>query len=242
MKRNKKIIGFICVLLSMLLIVACSPGAEQTNREGRAVFILTDAAADMGAVTRVTVTIDSVSVLTEGGAWTKVNTKQQTYDLLALKASGTQVLLADYNLTPGVYRQMRLEVSRVIVTDASGDHTAKMPSGELKLVGKLVVNENSTSTARFDFIADESLHVTGNGTYIFAPVIQLETREKAHVEIKSSADFKTIVLLKDGKINENIKLSMDVKGNVGEGLMVRKESKLSVVGDAITEESVLSAS
>ncbi len=234
MKHGKKFIGLIFALLSVVILIAgCSPQTQQSTQGGRAVFTMADAASNMSAVTGVKVTVDSVKVLSEWGVWTEVSTKQQTYDLLELKASGTQVLLADYNLTPGIYQQVRLDVSKVVVTDASGDHTAKLPSGELKLVGKLIINENSTSTVKFDFIADESLHMTGNGLYIFAPVIKLETRQKATVD----TGVKENVRILGGKIDEDVKVSMGIDGNFGEGIKIRTDSKLSINGDRITEEA-----
>ncbi len=236
MKQNGKFIGLVFALLVLTVMTACSFQDGQSTRGGRAVFTMTDDAANMGAVTSVKITVDSVKVLSEQGVWTQVSAKQQTYDLLKLKASGTQVLLADYNLTSGVYKQLRLSVSKVVVTDASGEHAAKLPSGELKLVGKLAINDNSTSTAKFDFIADESLHMTGNGEYIFAPVIKLEIREKTTVDTESKDDVK----IRGGKINEDVKLSMDIDGNIGigEGFKIRKDSRLSINGDKIVEESV----
>ena len=241
MKQGKKFIGLMFALLVVSLIAACSPQAQQST-SGRAVFTMTDAAANMGAVTSIKVTVDSVKVLGENGVWTEVSSKQQTYDLLKLKASGTQVLLADYNLASGTYQQVRLDISKVVVTDASGDHVAKLPSGELKIVGRVKVNDNSTSTVKFDFIADKSLHMTGNGTYIFAPVIKFETREKAHVEIDErenedrDTDSKANVRIKDGNVDEDTEVSMDIDGNVGKGLKVREDSRLSVRWDKIAEE------
>ncbi len=238
MKQEKKIIGLVFLLLTISLIVACSSSLDV--RDGRAVFIVTDAAADMGAVTSIKMTVDDIKLHGEEG-WVDVSSKQQTFDLLKLKAEGTQALLADVKLAPGTYDQVRLHISKVIVTDASGDHTAKLPSGELKLIGKVVINDNSTSTIKFDFIADKSLHITGNGLYIFAPVIRLETRERANVEIerKENDDRDVNVTIKEGNINDDTEQSMDVDGNFGEGLKIIEDSKLSVNGNKITEESNL---
>jgi len=233
MKQGKKFIGLMFALLVVSLIAACSPQAQQST-SGRAVFTMTDAAANMGAVTSIKVTVDSVKVLGENGVWTEVSSKQQTYDLLKLKASGTQVLLADYNLASGTYQQVRLDISKVVVTDASGDHVAKLPSGELKIVGRVKVNDNSTSTVKFDFIADKSLHMTGNGLYIFAPVVKLEMRERADVDTR----FKENVRISGGKINEDTEVGMDIDGNVGEGNKIKSDSKLSVNGNRINEEAV----
>lgn len=211
------------------MLVSCTPmqSGEAPNteeQEGRAVFTITDAAADMGTVTSVMVTVDSVRVHSETEGWVTVSSQAQTFDLLKLKAEGSQELLADVTLKEGTYQQLRLDIGKVIVVDDKGEHEAKLPSGELKIVGDLEVKANSTSTATFDFIADESLHVTGNGEYILAPVVQLETQTDAEVEVK--ADQK--VEIKAGKVKTNVKVGMDADGNVGVGLGIPAKAKVSI--------------
>jgi len=233
MRTERTFIGVLLTLFAVALLTACSPQTQSTQT-GRAVFTMTDAAENMSGVTAVIVTVDSVRVLNESGSWIEVSTTPHTYDLLRLKADDTRALLADYNLTPGVYRQVRLVVSKVIITDAAGNHTAKLPSGELKLVGNLTIAANSTSTANFDFIADESLHLTGTGLYIFAPVIQLETREHATVDMRSRENVR----VSGGRIIDNRKLSMDLDGSVGEGLRIGPDERLAFEGGKIAREPV----
>jgi len=230
----KKVIIMIGVLALFLLAVGCAPPKEMEKeeveeaameeKEGRVVFTITDAAADMGAVTSVMVTVDSVRVHSAAEGWITVSSEPQTFDLLKLKAEGSQELLADVTLEEGTYQQLRLDISKVVVADAEGEHEAKLPSGELKIVGDLEVKADSTSTATFDFIADESLHVTGNGEYILAPVVQLETKTDAEVEVK--ADQK--VEIKAGKVKASVKVGMDAEGNVGVGLGIPAKAKLSL--------------
>ena len=215
----------ISILLGlMLLIVACTQQVSdtQTNRTGRAVFAITDAAADMGTVSSVKVTVDSIRVNSQSEGWVTVSSSAKTYDLLKLQAENKNELFADVQLKEGSYNQIRLDISSVIVTDANGTHEAKLPSGELKLNGELIVKANSTSVAKFDFIVNESLHVTGNGKYILAPVIQLETREDADVQIKSN----NRVEISGGRIKTNAKIGMDINGNIGIGLKVSSTAKL----------------
>lgn len=228
---NKVVI--LLVLAILLLVVSCAPAPKMVEEpaveevkepEGRVVFTVTDAAADMSAVTSVMVTVDSVSVHSATEGWITVSSESRTFDLLKLKAEGSHELLADVNLKEETYQQLRLNILKVVVTDAEGEHEAKLPSGELKIVGDLEVKANSTSTASFDFIADESLHMTGNGEYILAPVVQLETKEDAEVEVK--ADKK--VEVKGGKVKTNVKVGMDAEGNVGVGLGIPAKAALSI--------------
>ncbi|MBI2129165.1 DUF4382 domain-containing protein [Candidatus Woesearchaeota archaeon] len=233
---GKEIIGLLSVMV--LFLAACQQLPQEPatgvippkqTEEGRAVFAITDAAADMKAVTSIKITIDEVSVHSAAEGWATVLSAQKTYDLLKLKAEGSQELLADISLKPGIYEQVRLHISKVVVMDASGEHEAKLPSGELKILGNLVIDASSTSTATFDFMADESLHLTGNGEYILAPVVELETKEKADVEVKS--DNK--VEIKLGKTITKTKVGMDIDGNVGVGLKIGLNEVLSIEGGKI---------
>jgi hypothetical protein len=214
----------ITVAILALFLAACAP---QTNT-GRAVFLVTDAAADMGTVSSVKVTVDSVQAHSTTQGWVTVSSAPQTYDLLALKSSGDAVLLADVQLKEGTYEQIRLDISSVVVTDENGTHEAKLPSKELKIVGGMSVAANTTSAVTFDFIADESLHTTGNGQYILAPVIQVETREHAQVDASDESD-----VLVSGAVKSSTKVGMDVNGNVGVGLKIADDENLEIEGGRV---------
>lgn len=240
----KKINIFMAIGLALVMLIgACTTTVQsdfgsgtqdtrgQQSSEGRAVFAIKDAAADMGAVTSVKVTVDSVKVHSETEGWVTVSSSQRTYDLLQLKAQGKQELLADANLKSGTYDQLRLDISNVVVTDASGSHEAKLPSGELKVNGNLVVEGNTTSTATFDFIADESLHVTGNGKYILAPVVQVETKSNADVQIGNDNNVE----IKGGSVRTNTKVGMDIDGNVGVNIRVPANVNLSIDASGVVK-------
>ena len=169
--------------------------------------------------------IAGIQIKSEAKGWTTVKLSgEQTVDLLELKAQGVQSLLADVELDVDNYTELRLDISTVVITDANGTHEAKLPSGVLRIKGDMEVTADSTSTATFDFIADESLHITGNGEYILAPVVQLETKENVEVEV--SADSK--VEIKGGNTKTNVKVGMDVEGNVGVGLKIAKDQNLQI--------------
>src|SRR3989344_5258267 len=104
-------------LVLIILIIGCTTNVDsQTSQDkGRVVFTITDAAADMGAVTSVKVKVESVKVHSEIEGWVDVTTTPQEYDLLQLKAENTQALLADVQLKYGEYNQLRLDISKVIV-------------------------------------------------------------------------------------------------------------------------------
>ena len=224
----------VMALIMPILLLGCIQNGSQvqggnqqpsySGGNGRVVLGITDAAANMGSVSSVMVTIDSVQVQSASQGWVTLSSTPTTYDLMKLKADGSTALLADAQVPEGNYSQIRLHISQVTVTDASGTHEAKLPSGELKIVGGIGVKANTTATATFDFIADESLHTTGNGQYILAPVIQVETRDDARAEV--SGDGR--VSINGGRIRSSSKVGMDINGNVGAGLGIASDANLSI--------------
>lgn len=199
---------------------------EQT----RIVMGITDAAANMGSVSSVVLTVDQVEAHSTSQGWVTVSSQTKNYDLLELKSSGSIEMLGEANVKAGVYDQFRMRVTKVVVVDANGSHEAKLPSNELKIFSELAIKENSTATATFDFIADESLHVTGKGEYILAPVVEVEAREEATVEEKSNNRIE----ISKGKVRSKSKVGMDLNGNMGVGLRIASDAKIDLgVGGVI---------
>jgi hypothetical protein len=216
---------YLYAILASLILIGCAGNNADT---GRVVFGITDAAADMGTVTNVKITIDSIKVRAENDNWVTVSSSQQTYDLLELKAQGATALLVDAQIPNGTYTETRLEISKVIVTDAQGDHEAKLPSGELKLKGDIVVEGNSTSSAVFDFLADKSLHTTGNGQYVLAPVVKVETKQDTEVAVENGK-----IRVIGGTVRTSTTVGMDLNGNVGVDVSVPADAAVEIEGGMI---------
>ncbi len=128
---------------------------SSSKDKGRAVFVITDAAANMNSVSSVKMTVDSVQVHSASQGWVTVSSSSKTYDLLELKSEGKQALIVDSQLKADTYDQMKLGVSKVVVVSSQGEQEAKLPSNELKIQDDFKVDSNSTTTATFDFVADE---------------------------------------------------------------------------------------
>ena len=198
---------------------------SSVNVTGRTVITVKDPAVNMGSVSSVNVTVDSIQVHSQEQGWITASSTSKTFDLMKLNAKGSQSLLADLNLSAGNYDQTRLMISEVVVTDSSGSHQAKLPSGDLKIPGRFTVDANSTSTETLDFFANESLHVTGNGMYVMTPVLNVETRENAQVNDMDSEN----VMISSGNITI-VKVGTDVNGNIGEGLEIAGNSQVDIDG------------
>ena len=213
------LLGIVCLLF---LSTACTTQQVYQNNvtntnvttptviNGRVVMTVTDAAANMNNVTDVNITINSVAFHSQEKNWVTVSSPKLTYDLVALKLSGNQALLTDLSLPPAHYDQIRLEVSGVTVTDANGTHDAMMPSNTLLLNGEIVVLADKTSTASFDFILDQSLYTTTDNRYVFAPVIQFDSRTDGNADTTLTDN----VILSGGTIQTSSLVGMDVVGNL----------------------------
>jgi hypothetical protein len=220
-----KFATLILVFLA-LAMVGCS---NDSGTEGRVVFGITDAAADMGTVSSVQITIESIELRGENDAWVTVSEEEQTFDLLQLKAEGATQVLADVNVSNGTYSEIRLDISKVVIVDENGEQEAKLPSNELKLKGDVTVEGETTSVATFDFLADQSLHVTGNGKYVLAPVVKVTTTEKADVEV----DARNNLQVKGGTVRTDVTLGMGADGNVAVGVQIPANAAIEIDGGVI---------
>jgi len=177
----------LCALVAVLLawfVAGCgdsdpaSPGSP-----GRLVVNLTDAPAEYDSVV---VVVERVEVHRAGedsaSGWIVVSDTPAVYDLLQLR-DGASAVLADHQLAPGQYTQLRLILgagSRVVLDGAAHDLT--VPSGlqtGIKLVHEFTIQENQLYEIVLDFDAARSVHRTGNGRYMLKPVIRCTWEEIA---------------------------------------------------------------
>jgi hypothetical protein len=236
-----KTVGIILVVLVIiggifLITRAGAPSNTNTNGEsnvkgsGRIVFAVTDAAANMGQISEVNMRVSRVDIHSQESGWITASTSPKTYELLALNAKSESQLLADVNEKSGTYDQVRLTIDDVNVKLKSGTmHQATMPKNELALTTSLVVKDGTTSTATFDFKADKSLFTTTSGAYVFAPVVETETRSDAGV----SVDTDSTVTIGGGKVEHNSTSGMDVDGSVKLNFELNSLQKLNIEGNSI---------
>jgi len=194
----------------------------QNQAKGTLYFTVTDAAADMQNVTAVNATIDKVEVFSNIQGWVTVSTTPKTFSLLELKAKSQAELLAKADVDADTYSQVRLHVARILVTESGEVKEAKMPSSELKINTRVMVNGNTDSVARFDIMADKSMHKTGKGEFIFAPVIKFDSSSDATVNI----DSNNVVNVTGGKIDASVNVGMNVDGEMKSDFML--DSKLDI--------------
>ena len=86
-------------------------------------------------------------------------------------------LLGEKNLSTGKYTQIRLIITKAIITiNNSGKievHDLKIPSNKVKLIKPFWIYENETTVLTLDFNVYESVHKTGKDKYIMKPTIKV---------------------------------------------------------------------
>lgn len=219
-------------LLSAVALVAlvgagCQGTADtgnNSNAQGEVIFSITDAATSLEDVTDVRMTVDKIEMHSTADGWITVSNDIKTFDLLALQAAGRAELAAQIKVATGTYNQINVHVQKIVVVKNGVEAIAKLPSNELKLNGIFRVNANTTTSVQLDILADQSLHLTGQGTFIFTPVIKLESRSNATVRVLSNG----AVTVTGGDINSNATMGMDLKGEVKSDFKVDQKSNLEV--------------
>ena len=131
--------------------------------------------------TAVWVTISDVQVhkasdnAEDEDGWITVASDNMTFELLELEETGE--VLATSKIEAGHYTQMRITVTEVeIAIDGQAvDEPVKLPGGELKFLKPVAfdfdVHAGETRVLLLDFDARKSLTLTGQGMYMFNPVV-----------------------------------------------------------------------
>ncbi len=200
-----------------------------TTGTGRVVFAVTDAAIGLEEYSSIILSISEIRLQSAAKGWITVSEDKKQFDLLALKRSGLNALLADVTVDAGNYNQIRLSVDKITVIEKDGATSeAKLPSKDLRILGKLAVLDGKISSVLFDFLADKSLHMTGAGQRIFAPVIKLETRNNVNVAINGN-----LVQFSEGAVSTDTTVGMNESGAFETGTGLDPKATLDVIGDTI---------
>ncbi|MFH1003260.1 MAG: DUF4382 domain-containing protein [Chloroflexota bacterium] len=185
MSRNLKHLIALVVILTLVLATACVPpgtapspggtGPSPAPETGTIEIRVTDpppAQVEKAIVYLTNVEVHQVSDNTS--QWLTIADTPLSFDLMDVV--GISQALASANVTAGKYTQIRLEVTKVVVTlasDNTSEITAEVPSGKLKIVRPFEVTDGGTTTLTLDFDGSRSLVLTGQGKAIFKPVVKL---------------------------------------------------------------------
>lgn len=159
--------------LTVILVSACT---SATPRTGVVEVRATDAPPT--GVSSILVTTSNIQIHKTDApedSWVTVVSQEKTFDLVAIQ--DVEVFLGSENVSSGNYTQIRLDVTRVIVTMNGANITAKLPSDKLKVVGTWEVKAGEKTILTLDFQADTFVVITGNDTVQVKPVIKLEVSQ-----------------------------------------------------------------
>jgi hypothetical protein len=186
MKKRLISTGLVILALSLLMLGACD-GKTNTSTttgtttgttatyaagNGRIHIYVTDAPAE--GISSIVIQASGVEVHRAGdteGEWITLLETPPSFDLLQL--TGIQSLLGSADVASGNYTQIRLAITSVTVTIKGEEKTATVPSDKLKFVGNITVTEGQTTSISFDFDAEKSVVVKGNGEVSLKPVVKL---------------------------------------------------------------------
>ena len=189
-----RLFSWLTTCAMILGLSACGGGSStsisNTNGDtatgsGRVAVLFTD--GPTSDFQHINVTVTGVQLLGMAGAQT-LYSGTKTFDLLALNSHAEMFSLAD--APPGGYDKIRLTVTNVelVRQDASGAvietiHPKLPGNGKLDLVPRapIVVAAGQTAYLQLDIDAAKSIHIveTGNGKYIFRPVIFVDVLSAA---------------------------------------------------------------
>jgi len=167
--------------IGCLALVSCGSGSGSGSVSGSSAstgsvaILLTDKPS--GEFSEVWVTVTKIELLSDHGRVT-VSDKEQTIDLLTLK---NETMLVDIgeSVPVGWYSKIRLTVKDVTVKEIgpAGDYEpVKLPAnGKIDLNPRVpfYVAPGEMLTVQLDLDAKKSIHLheTGNGKYMFRPVV-----------------------------------------------------------------------
>ncbi len=192
-----------------------TPTVKPVNKvsaaSGHVVFSVADAAADMQTIEEINMKVNKVEMHSTASGWVTVSSTPKTYDLLKLNTTNKSELLVDAGVKSGTYDQVRLNIASIsIMTKSGATREAKLPSSVLKINTKVVMSASKITSVNLDFLADKSLHTTASGEFIFAPVVKIDSRSGAGVNI---GDDNTVEIVGGTSDNASV-VGMDIDGTV----------------------------
>jgi hypothetical protein len=196
---KKYLAGMMALVLVLVLATGCNgvstsiqPATVSNLPPGKGILevYVTDAPGDMETCS---ITIDGLEAHRAGGSWEDIvfdEGETKTFNLLEFE-NGLKAFLAGQIVDAGWYTQLRLHiVDNVLIEfeDDDTDYYAKVPSGEIKLVGPFEIPENGVAEITLDFDVEKSVHEIGaqdkEYSYIFEPVIKLLVSEPMGLETR----------------------------------------------------------
>ena len=173
-KRASRIVSTLVTVLLLVLIAACAP--TPTVERGIIEIWVTDPPPPGVETADVTLAnIEVYQVVEEGkNVWVTI-LEDATFDLVEIAEEPDLIGTWEWDAPSARFTQMRIDVDTVSgsTTDYASSYAANIPSGKLKLVKSFEVKDGFTTILTLDFDGDKSLIMTGEGKFLFSPVVKL---------------------------------------------------------------------
>lgn len=175
----KKIVSLVVfgIMVGIVIFSGCVEDNKGVVEEGYLRIQLTDKPGDLN-ITSANVTIAEVQVhIASAGnnstaGWYTIVSEEQIFDLIALR--NVTDVLGEKNLSVGKYTQIRLAVTKAVVTINGTDvFNLTVPSDKIKLTKGFWIYANETTVLTLDFDVNESVHMTGSGKFMLKPTIKV---------------------------------------------------------------------
>lgn len=210
---------------------AVSPKDAQEPSTGTLYVGIKDKAIDFKDIKRVTMKIESVHIVRDEPVSMPLTNKE--FDLVTLKESGSTELVGSIALGQGTYSEIQIVVSDVTVNKGGSDKNTKMPSRLILLPAKIEISPGKSSVVLLDFLGDKSVHVTGQGRIIFAPVIGYESNKDVSVQVSGKN-----LLVGSGVVVEKQRFGMKPDGSMGLNYAISPDASLSWENNRLLERAV----
>ena len=112
----------------------------------------------------------------------------------------------------------------VVHTKTKGDVKAVIPGSQVVINTRLKINNGADSHFKIDFMADKSLHATSDGKFVFAPVVQVESRSNAQINVGSD----DMVQVSGGTVDTNTTIGVDLSGSSRVNYQLQTDSSLKI--------------
>ena len=130
---------------------------------------------------------DNVTSSDNTSGWIPVLGAPASFDLM--NVIGVEQILGSANLTAGSFTQIRMDVTKVTgVTTDNVSYTAEVPGDKLKIVGAFNVGGGRKTVLTLDFDGEKSLIRTGEGKFLFKPVVKLLTNSSGQLDRGKGGD------------------------------------------------------
>jgi hypothetical protein len=228
MKKNQGIIIGVVVLLAIIAGALAYQKNKKPDNAGTSYIGITDATASIADVNDINMQVKGIEVHSATAGWISVASKDMSYNLLALNSSGKTELYAKAYVSAGTYDKVRVALGDVVVKHKTkGDMKATLPSKYVVISSDFKVKEKMNTSVKIDVLADKSLHTTSDGAYVFAPVVNTESRSDAAVSVGND----NVVVSSGGTVDVNANVGVDLSGKSRSDFILKTGSSLKVESD-----------